>query len=385
MLAAAAIGYLCKHHATLSAAEGGCQAEIGVASSMAAALIVLPALALLGYKHWLDTRTFHPLDIPVSLSRAHVRTPEFYINLPGKYLAGFHVDYSAVDLAGGCEEKAWASLQTHLVVFENGFKIGEADGPMYGMIGVFRAARKTHYWLDVEILSDASCLNTAHPRLTVWSASDFPFDHLYQVWLWTLPIGVAAGLGLIFRTFSPGYGSRKAQFHAITVSDGGRVPTGMPVRKRRPARLLSRLPAFSFFTPTLLALLLFVELILNAPFPQRGIYVSIKVRRPNRDAPSSLVPVVVKIEVSPLSKGLTNLYVNSTPVEWDVLKAALMAELKLRPEWVVYIDGDPNLTWQEIVKVADAATELHAKVVFLTPETRQLIEPAATQRRVERR
>src|SRR6185369_13382289 len=31
MIAAAAIGYLCKHHATLSAAEGGCQAEIGVA------------------------------------------------------------------------------------------------------------------------------------------------------------------------------------------------------------------------------------------------------------------------------------------------------------------------------------------------------------------
>ena len=39
MIAAAAIGYLCKHHATLSAAEGGCQAEIGVASSMGAALI----------------------------------------------------------------------------------------------------------------------------------------------------------------------------------------------------------------------------------------------------------------------------------------------------------------------------------------------------------
>jgi L-serine dehydratase len=43
MLAAAAIGYLCKHHATLSAAEGGCQAEIGVASSMAAALVATAA------------------------------------------------------------------------------------------------------------------------------------------------------------------------------------------------------------------------------------------------------------------------------------------------------------------------------------------------------
>jgi L-serine dehydratase len=39
LLAAAAIGYLCKHNATLSGAEGGCQAEIGVASAMGSALI----------------------------------------------------------------------------------------------------------------------------------------------------------------------------------------------------------------------------------------------------------------------------------------------------------------------------------------------------------
>jgi L-serine dehydratase len=39
LLAGVAIGYLCKHNATLAAAEGGCQAEIGVASAMGAALI----------------------------------------------------------------------------------------------------------------------------------------------------------------------------------------------------------------------------------------------------------------------------------------------------------------------------------------------------------
>src|SRR6185503_1996865 len=39
MLAAAVVGYLCKHNATLSAAEGGCQAEIGVASAMGAAFL----------------------------------------------------------------------------------------------------------------------------------------------------------------------------------------------------------------------------------------------------------------------------------------------------------------------------------------------------------
>ena len=39
MLAALGIGYLGKHLETLSAAEGGCQSEIGVASSMSAAFI----------------------------------------------------------------------------------------------------------------------------------------------------------------------------------------------------------------------------------------------------------------------------------------------------------------------------------------------------------
>jgi L-serine dehydratase len=39
LLAGLAVGYLCKHNATLAAAEGGCQSEIGVASGMAAALI----------------------------------------------------------------------------------------------------------------------------------------------------------------------------------------------------------------------------------------------------------------------------------------------------------------------------------------------------------
>lgn len=39
LLAGAVVGYLCKHNATLAGAEGGCQAEIGVASSMGAAMI----------------------------------------------------------------------------------------------------------------------------------------------------------------------------------------------------------------------------------------------------------------------------------------------------------------------------------------------------------
>ncbi|MGM9997886.1 MAG: L-serine ammonia-lyase [Candidatus Bruticola sp.] len=40
LIVAAAIGYLCKRNATISGAEGGCQAEVGVASAMTAAMLV---------------------------------------------------------------------------------------------------------------------------------------------------------------------------------------------------------------------------------------------------------------------------------------------------------------------------------------------------------
>jgi len=46
-----------------------------------------------GFKHWLDTRTFEPLNIPVSLSPGHIRTGNFYINLRELYYINVDVDY----------------------------------------------------------------------------------------------------------------------------------------------------------------------------------------------------------------------------------------------------------------------------------------------------
>ncbi len=48
MLAAAAVGFIAKHNASIAGAEVGCQGEVGVASSMAAALITYAA----GFKFW---------------------------------------------------------------------------------------------------------------------------------------------------------------------------------------------------------------------------------------------------------------------------------------------------------------------------------------------
>ena len=78
--AALAIGYLCKHNATLSAAEGGCQAEIGVASAMGAALIAAaygdsPQVAANGAEGALE----HHLIVPGRRERHAGKGPRHHV------------------------------------------------------------------------------------------------------------------------------------------------------------------------------------------------------------------------------------------------------------------------------------------------------------------
>ncbi len=91
MLAAAAIGYLCKHNATLSAAEGGCQAEIGVASAMAAALVA----------------TAHDA-IPLVVENAAESALEHHLGMTCDPVAGF-VQVPCIERCAFGAVKAWTA------------------------------------------------------------------------------------------------------------------------------------------------------------------------------------------------------------------------------------------------------------------------------------
>jgi L-serine dehydratase len=90
MLEAAAIGYLCKHNATLSA-EGGCQAQIGVASAMAAALIAAAYDAS-----------------PRVLENAAESAPEHHLGMTCDPVAGF-VQVPCIERCAFCAVKAWTA------------------------------------------------------------------------------------------------------------------------------------------------------------------------------------------------------------------------------------------------------------------------------------
>ena len=61
----------------------------------------------------------------------------------------------------------------------------------------------------------------------------------------------------------------------------------------------------------------------------------------------------------------------------DKLESTLKNELKVQPQWVVYVTGDQNLAWADALTAIDIAKGLHAKVVLLTTPPRRDPRPGA--------
>ncbi len=76
-------------------------------------------------------------------------------------------------------------------------------------------------------------------------------------------------------------------------------------------------------------------------------------------------PLVVRIGFSGRSVQ-PSLHLNSKLVSWENLDNALEESLKLRPDWVVYVDADPEVDWQRVSDVMDIIRNAHAQVVLLT-------------------
>jgi hypothetical protein len=102
-----------------------------VSVSVAVALIVLPVVLLAGYGRWLATRNFRPLDVPVSLSRGHISTNDFYVNIAGRYSIYFNLDRSFEDRPECMTYGPKSVLAGELRLLRNGEVLGVSDEPNY--------------------------------------------------------------------------------------------------------------------------------------------------------------------------------------------------------------------------------------------------------------
>ena len=101
-------------------------------------------------------------------------------------------------------------------------------------------------------------------------------------------------------------------------------------------------------------------------YHSNGIIVSVMKHVPAaQDSDPGVEPLMLRLKAA--DPGLpSKLFLNSKQLSWEELNSGLKAELGRRSAWVVYIEADSNLAWQDALSAIDAARSVHARVVLLT-------------------
>lgn len=332
---------------------------------MSFALVALPLLTLAAYGHWLKTRIATPLEVPISLNPGHIRPEEFKINLRGRYLIEINVDDRFTYQHPECPIYGDKSLlKTHVKLFRHGVQLGETDGAHFFFIADFTADRSGRYALDIQVMPGASCLNAAHPTLTVVSTELVHYDDLYEHALWVAGIPIVAGFGLfgysIFATLNAG---QTEQPPPISRGSFGTSPFIF-----HGAKPVSALPQFGLYCGIVLMFVVFAMMITTVPMVPKGISVSLI--NPALRLTSASTAVVVRVtDLGPWTPA--GVSINGKKVAWDRLSGELKDELKTRPNWFVYVEADDNVPWQSAANAIDVAKGLQARVILLTPGTRK--------------
>ena len=160
--------------------------------------VVVAALAFPQvYMEWLETRTFVALDMPVSLTKGDIRTPDFLVNLKGWYHVVVWVDSDFSGCQAGLSHLALVSRST---IQSNGNVIEFSEG-RDRYLGHFYATKRGHYAVAVETMSDPTCLNAGHPRIGVWTESN-GYVNVYSLLRNTGIVISVICLGLLAYSFS---------------------------------------------------------------------------------------------------------------------------------------------------------------------------------------
>jgi hypothetical protein len=287
-----------------------------VNTCVAAALVIRGIIFPAAYGHWLKTRTFTAADVPVSLSRGQVTTNAFHINLRGEYLVEVQVDYPYTYKAG-CDLYGPASvINAHLKLFRDGRQIGETDSQNYFFIASFDADKKGLYRIDIDVLSDASCLNDGHPRLVVLRANSGSYEDSYEIVRWLSFILILCGFGLLVRVTAVRILNRIPRGETLTILGGSDLKQGPWPARFPPAKLFSGLPSFGFLCSIILLVVLVAYwAAYEDKIPPKGLWVSVLPHRVDKEESRWPSPLVVRLEFA--GPGLDpKLYLNSKLIPW---------------------------------------------------------------------
>jgi hypothetical protein len=356
-----------------------------------------------GSAWWENTRIWQPLDVPVSLSAANLRTAEFKINVESTYSIGI-----AVEQNPNCEETrcllgidqcqgnpsalraSWSVSRAGRVTVsgksDSEQRIFWADEGPGRALGTFHA-NSGRYILELSLLQDASRLNARRPYLVIFESGGgrrraYDAEGLAIVaLLLSLPVGVSLLIrsGIVrraekqdafLRTWPLSQPGPQPPIPGIARPRSGNVEL-RHCRELRPwsAWPFSRTSWYGLIgTNAYLVILLPIWVgISGMPLVPKGLVVHLA--KPGIAAQSSagIQPLRVRVEAV-MGDVRPKLYIDSRLVAWEDFGAVLQKELSQRPpNWPVYVEGSRDMEWGHAVRAIDTIRGLHAQVVLLTP------------------
>jgi biopolymer transport protein ExbD len=342
-------------------------------------------------KRWYETRGLVPVDMPVSLGKGHIETGAFAVKRGGTY----HV---ALDLQSpnisGCPE--YEVLKTRWVLTQNNQVVARSDhgenylekagAPIGGYyFGDYFEAAPGTYNLELEVLSDASCLNAGKPHLRV-SLSDYDraeFDYtnakLQLVALLVCGAGFAFFIAYWFAWARRTSGPESPGIHSRNVTPAWGV-TGLRHRRFFPRRGWSTNPVVNTPTISLICTVALFTCFMSAWLAcgidyqeHYGLMVSLSRKGvPVVTQTPGLTAPLIRID----AKG--QVYLNYKKTTWEELPAGVDQALRGLPVRVVYFDADENALFMDAARAIDISEGARAKVILMTPGTkRQTQDPGS--------
>jgi hypothetical protein len=161
------------------------------------ALMLLGIVTLACWSAWFRTRTWCPVDIPISLAQGtHFTTGEFSLNLNGQYdieidaKGKIPLDTLGCLLGNGMKSTCpippvvrlnWAVSHDGIIIrgksddFQGSGSNLEFYGEAYRTVGYFNGQKGQRYKVDVDVLADGLSLAPAQPHLRI-SVFDTSFE-----------------------------------------------------------------------------------------------------------------------------------------------------------------------------------------------------------------
>jgi biopolymer transport protein ExbD len=137
--------------------------------------------------------------------------------------------------------------------------------------------------------------------------------------------------------------------------------------KRPIKRRFSGLPHFGLMAVIVFFLFVVPLWVLDSQRPHaRGLTVSL-IRMGTPLVSSDLLPEPLVVRIRRDLGGSVRLFFNSEESPHDAFQARLRQELDRRPpSWPVYVSGDVDLDWQQVVNIIDSIQGEYARVILLT-------------------